>query len=113
MAKALSKEKFNSFRVGAGATKYSMLHGFERKNMLTERANQWWQKRLKEIQENQLNPYDGHDTVGAITLDQTGSMAWHFQFGTLYEKAGRVGDSPLSGSGFMLIAKLVVLRLQA
>lgn len=52
-----------------------MLHGFERKNMLTERANQWWQKRLKEIQENQLNPYDGHDTVGAITLDQTGSMA--------------------------------------
>ena len=55
MAKALSKEKFNSFRVGAGATKYSMLHGFERKNMLTERANQWWQKRLKEIQENQLN----------------------------------------------------------
>ena len=75
VAKALSKEKFNSFRVGAGATKYSMLHGFERKNMLTERANQWWQKRLKEIQENQLNPYDGHDTVGAITLDQTGSMA--------------------------------------
>ncbi|MGH2335500.1 isoaspartyl peptidase/L-asparaginase, partial [Enterococcus faecalis] len=51
VAKALSKEKFNSFRVGAAATKYSMLQGFETKNMLTERANQWWEKRLKEIQE--------------------------------------------------------------
>ena len=51
-----------------------MLHGFERKNMLTERANQWWQKRLKEIQENQLNPMMGM-ILSAITLDQTGSMA--------------------------------------
>ncbi len=89
MAKALSKEKFNSFRVGAGATKYSMLHGFERKNMLTERANQWWQKRLKEIQENQLNPYDGHDTVGAITLDQTGSMAAGTSSSGLFMKKSR------------------------
>ena len=56
MAKALSKEKFNSFRVGAGATKYSMLHGFERKNMLTERANQWWQKRLKRNSGKSVEP---------------------------------------------------------
>lgn len=107
VAKALSKEKFNSFRVGAGATKYSMLHGFERKNMLTERANQWWQKRLKEIQENQLNPYDGHDTVGAITLDQTGSMAAGTSSSGLFmKKAGRVGDSPLSGSGFYVDSEI-------
>lgn len=107
VAKALSKEKFNSFRVGAGATKYSMLHGFERKNMLTERANQWWQKRLKEIQENQLDPYDGHDTVGAITLDQTGSMAAGTSSSGLFmKKAGRVGDSPLSGSGFYVDSEI-------
>lgn len=107
VAKALSKEKFNSFRVGAGATKYSMLHGFERKNMLTERANQWWQKRLKEIQENQLNPYDGHDTVGAITLDQTVSMAAGTSSSGLFmKKAGRVGDSPLSGSGFYVDSEI-------
>ncbi len=51
-----------------------MLEGFERKSMLTERAHKIWEKRLKEIQENNLNPYDGHDTVGAITLDQKGTM---------------------------------------
>lgn len=38
VARKLSDEKFNSFRVGQGATEYAMLEGFERKNMLTERA---------------------------------------------------------------------------
>ena len=43
--------------------------------MLTPRAHKIWKKRLKEVQENQLNPYDGHDTVGAVTLNSQGSMA--------------------------------------
>lgn len=101
VARKLSNDKFNSFRVGDGATKYSMLAGCERRSMLTERAHKIWEKRLKEIQENHLNPYDGHDTVGAITLDQQGSMtAGTSSSGLFMKKPGRVGDSPLSGSGF-------------
>lgn len=101
VARRLSEEKFNSFLVGNGATQYSMLHDFERKNMLTPRAHKIWEKRLKEIQEKQLDPYDGHDTVGAITLDNYGSMAAGTSSSGLFmKKPGRVGDSPLSGSGF-------------
>ncbi|MDA3972641.1 N(4)-(beta-N-acetylglucosaminyl)-L-asparaginase [Enterococcus thailandicus] len=101
VARSLSEEKFNSFLVGTGATQYSMLHDFERKNMLTPRAHKIWEKRLKEIQEKQLDPYDGHDTVGAITLDTNGSMAAGTSSSGLFmKKPGRVGDSPLSGSGF-------------
>ncbi|MBO0481115.1 N(4)-(beta-N-acetylglucosaminyl)-L-asparaginase [Candidatus Enterococcus courvalinii] len=101
VARSLSEEKFNSFLVGTGATQYSMLHDFERKNMLTPRAHKIWEKRLKEIQEKQLDPYDGHDTVGAITLDNYGSMAAGTSSSGLFmKKPGRVGDSPLSGSGF-------------
>ncbi|MDA3965215.1 MULTISPECIES: N(4)-(beta-N-acetylglucosaminyl)-L-asparaginase [Enterococcus] len=101
VARSLSEEKFNSFLVGTGATQYSMLHDFERKNMLTPRAHKIWEKRLKEIQEKQLDPYDGHDTVGAITLDTYGSMAAGTSSSGLFmKKPGRVGDSPLSGSGF-------------
>ena len=71
-------------------------------------------KAFKRNSGKSVEPYDGHDTVGAITLDQTGSMAAGTSSSGLFmKKAGRVGDSPLSGSGFMLIAKLVVLRLQA
>lgn len=101
VARSLSEEKFNIFLVGTGATQYSMLHDFERKNMLTPRAHKIWEKRLKEIQEKQLDPYDGHDTVGAITLDTYGSMAAGTSSSGLFmKKPGRVGDSPLSGSGF-------------
>ncbi|WP_430618494.1 N(4)-(beta-N-acetylglucosaminyl)-L-asparaginase [Enterococcus sp. DIV1054d] len=101
VARSLSEEKFNSFLVGTGATQYSMLHDFERKNMLTPRAHKIWEKRLKEIREKQLDPYDGHDTVGAITLDTYGSMAAGTSSSGLFmKKPGRVGDSPLSGSGF-------------
>lgn len=101
VARALSKEHYNSFRVGEGATQYASLHGFEMTNMLTDRAKKRWQKRVKEIEKENLNPYNGHDTVGAITLDQTGSMAAATSTSGLFmKKPGRVGDSPLSGSGF-------------
>ncbi len=38
VARALSHEHYNSFRVGEGATKFATLHGFEMTNMLTDRA---------------------------------------------------------------------------
>lgn len=101
LARALSKEQFNSMLIGEGAVKYAQQHGFERVNMLTERAYKIWQKRLKEIYENNLNPYDGHDTVGMVSLDTTGSMQVATSTSGLFmKKTGRVGDSPISGSGF-------------
>ncbi|MGM0126011.1 N4-(beta-N-acetylglucosaminyl)-L-asparaginase [Enterococcus sp. AZ194] len=107
VAKKLSEEKFNSFRVGDGASAYAMLEGFERKNMLTRRAHRIWEKRLEEIRVHNLNPYDGHDTVGAITLDKKGSMAVGTSSSGLFMKEpGRVGDSPLSGSGFYVDSEI-------
>lgn len=107
VARKLSRDKFNSFRVGEGATKYSMLEGFERKSMLTERAHKIWEKRIKEINENNLDPYDGHDTVGAVTLDHKGTMAAGTSSSGLFmKKPGRVGDSPLSGSGFYVDSEI-------
>lgn len=101
VARALSHESYNNFRVGDGATKYAQKQGFEMRNMLTDRAKARWEKRLKELAQDTLNPYNGHDTVGAITLDQQGSMAVATSTSGLFmKKAGRVGDSPVSGSGF-------------
>ena len=101
VARALSHQHYNSFRVGEGATKFATLNGFEMVNMLTDRAKARWQKRLAELRAQDLSPYDGHDTVGAITLATSGSMAAATSTSGLFmKKAGRVGDSPLSGSGF-------------
>lgn len=101
VARKLSNFKTNSFLVGDGATKFAMQNGFELTNMLTERAKTTWQKRLHELQNEDLEAYNGHDTVGAVTLDQMGSMAAATSTSGLFmKKNGRVGDSPLSGSGF-------------
>jgi len=101
VARKLSVDTFNSFRVGQGATEYAMNEGFPRKNMLTPRAKKIWQKRLAEIADKKLNPYDGHDTVCVVALDQSQRMAVGTSSSGLFmKKAGRVGDSPLSGSGF-------------
>lgn len=107
VARSLSKQHYNSFRVGAGATKYALLHGFEMTNMLTKRAKARWQKQLQEQQSHNLPAYNGHDTVGAITLDNNNSMSVATSTSGLFmKKAGRIGDSPLSGSGFYVDSEI-------
>lgn len=107
IARALSYEKVNNLLVGAGAEKYAHKHGFERKNMLTDRAKIHYKNRVKEVQELEIKPYSGHDTVGMVCLDQHGKMtAATSTSGLFMKKAGRVGDSPISGSGFYVDSKV-------
>ena len=101
IARKLSEDKFNIFLVGAGAEAYAHKNGFVRQNMLTERAKKTWEKRKKEIYEKNLSPYDGHDTVCMKALDKESDMAAATSTSGLFmKKRGRVGDSPVSGSGF-------------
>ncbi|WEV51746.1 N(4)-(beta-N-acetylglucosaminyl)-L-asparaginase [Lactobacillus sp. ESL0731] len=107
VARLLSHNHYNSFLVGEGATKFALLNGFEMKNMLTDRAKLRWQKKLRQRQLDELHPYSGHDTVGAITLDTKGSMAAATSTSGLFmKKTGRIGDSPLSGSGFYVDSEI-------
>ena len=107
VAKKLSEDAFNIFLVGAGATKYAEKEGFEIKNMLTARASKLHAKRLKEIYEKNLSPYDGHDTVGMVALDSSGKMVSATSTSGLFmKKTGRIGDSALSGSGFYVDSEI-------
>lgn len=101
IAKKLSEEKVNNFLVGVGAEDYAHKNGFERKNMLTDRAKLHYEKKKKETLNKGLSPYDGHDTVGIISLDKNGKMCVATSTSGLFmKKRGRIGDSALSGSGF-------------
>ncbi|MBC2851483.1 N(4)-(beta-N-acetylglucosaminyl)-L-asparaginase [Cetobacterium sp. 8H] len=101
IARKLSADRYNIFLVGAGAESYAHKNGFVRQNMLTERARKTWELRVKEIREKNLSPYDGHDTVCMIAIDQEKDMAVATSTSGLFmKKKGRVGDSPVSGSGF-------------
>ena len=107
IARYLSKEKVNNLLVGQGGEKYAHKAGFERKNMLTERAKIHYHNRIKEVREQEIKPYTGHDTVGMVCLDTHGKMTSATSTSGLFmKKAGRVGDSPLAGSGFYVDSKV-------
>lgn len=107
IARRLSIEKVNNLLVAEGAEKFAHKEGFERKNMLTERAKIHYYNRVKEIKEQEIKPYSGHDTVGMVCLDQNGNMtAGTSTSGLFMKKKGRVGDSPICGSGFYVDSKV-------
>ena len=70
VAQALGRQRYNSLLVGQGAREWALSQGFAEKKMLTERAMQHYRKRCRETLDKGLSPYDGHDTVGVIALDQ-------------------------------------------
>lgn len=106
IARSLSHEKVNCMLVAEGAEKFAHKQGFERKNMLTDRAKAHYRKRVKEIKQQELKPYSGHDTVGMACLDTSGKMtAATSTSGLFMKKKGRVGDSPITGSGFYADSK--------
>ena len=91
---------FRSILVGEGAEKYAREMKFEEKEMLTDRAKAFYRKQKKEL-DQELRPYDGHDTVGMVCLDGTGTVtAATSTSGLFMKRSGRVGDSPIVGSGF-------------
>lgn len=107
IARRLSHEKVNCMLVGEGAEKFAHKEGFERKNMLTDRAKIHYRNRVKEVQQQEIKPYSGHDTVGMVCLDTHGKMtAATSTSGLFMKKKGRVGDSPISGSGFYVDSKV-------
>ncbi len=58
-------------------------------------------KKKKKIIEDGISPYEGHDTVGMVSLDMDGKMCVGTSTSGLFmKKKGRVGDSPIPGSGF-------------
>ncbi len=79
--------------VGPGAQQFALEQGFERTNLLTERAKAAWEKWKG-------GPPEGHDTIGMCGLDGQGRLAVACTTsGLSWKLPGRVGDSPIVGAG--------------
>lgn len=99
VAKACSKERFNNVLVGEGANKFSKVIGIQQDDLNCPEAMEQYEKRKNDPE--LLKSYDGHDTVGMVMLDQNQHMcAATSTSGLFMKKWGRVGDSPIIGSGF-------------
>ena len=104
IARRLSHEKVNSLLVAEGAEKFAHKEGFERKNMLTDRAKAHYRKRVKEVAAQEIKPYSGHDTVGmALSLIHI----WNFDVGLVMLFAINEGDERMIKIFFDWVSNVV------
>lgn len=101
VAEKLSHRRFNNLLVGEGANKYVENNGFKTSRLLTVDSSEMWKLKCEEISNNKdLDCYDGHDTVGVVALSKDSQICTGTSTSGLFmKKKGRVGDSPLIGSG--------------
>lgn len=99
-ARLLCGRRTNCLLAGKGAERFAAEAGLASRDMRTESSMQKWREAL-EKEKQQLSSYQGHDTVCVLALDETGKMvAGTSTSGLFMKEVGRVGDSPIVGSGF-------------
>jgi N4-(beta-N-acetylglucosaminyl)-L-asparaginase len=89
--------------VGEGALKFALENGFNKKDLLTDRAKKEWGKwkagHPNAIKERQAN-VENHDKIGILEIDEQGKMSGACTTsGMAWKLNGRVGDSPIIGAG--------------
>ncbi|HBU48476.1 MAG TPA: hypothetical protein DEB46_09205 [Myxococcales bacterium] len=104
LVRRMLDEDCSSFLVGAGALSQAEEWGFEAvgtEALVTEtRLAQWRAAKHEGVDEQRPVFGDEGDTVGAVALDANGDLAAMTSTGGIVYKAiGRVGDSPVVGSG--------------
>ncbi|MDA0748529.1 MAG: N(4)-(beta-N-acetylglucosaminyl)-L-asparaginase [bacterium] len=97
VARAVMEKTDHVLLVGEGALAFARSLKFEEKDLLTDRAREAWEEWKAGRAEK---PKDAHDTIGMIALDASGNLAAACTTsGVAFKLPGRVGDSPLIGSG--------------
>ena len=101
VARKVMEDTKHVMLVGRGAKKFAISKGFKHTNLLTkEGRNAWmdWKKTRKE-----MTPHDTHDTCATLIQDHDGDISGACTTGGwAYKMHGRVGDSPLIGSGLFV-----------
>lgn len=115
LARMVMEHTPHTMLVGDGALQYAIEQGFETMNLLTPASEAAWRQWLETSHyvpgvnlENSRNPSrsmplvspDNHDTMGLVAIDEEGRLAGVCTTsGMAYKMHGRVGDTPLMGSG--------------
>ncbi len=104
-ARALCGRETNCLLAGRGAEQFAIAQGLPMRDLRTPASMMQWREALR--QENRKpDAYREHDTVCVLALDGRGSLIAGTSTSGLFLKAsGRVGDSPIVGSGFYCDAR--------
>lgn len=88
---------------GKGAEQFAESQGFKRENLLTEASKKAWEEWKKTSLYKPIINIENHDTIGMLAIDKNGDISGGCTTsGLAYKMAGRVGDSPIIGSGLFI-----------
>lgn len=88
---------------GKGAEQFAIAQGFAPENLLTEKSKKAWEEWKKTSKYKPIINIENHDTIGMLAIDKNGNLSGGCTTsGLAYKMAGRVGDSPIIGSGLFV-----------
>ncbi len=103
LARKVMEETPHVILAGEGAEEFGYEQGFPKQNLLTEERKQAWQEWLKTSDYVPEINIENHDTIGMLAIDKEGDIAGACTTSGLgYKMKGRVGDSPIIGSGLFI-----------
>ena len=86
-----------------GAEEFAYSIGVKKEELLTQSSREAWQNWLKTSKYQPIINIENHDTIGMLTIDQNGDLSGACTTsGLSYKMKGRVGDSPIIGSGLFV-----------
>jgi isoaspartyl peptidase/L-asparaginase-like protein (Ntn-hydrolase superfamily) len=101
VARKVMEDTKHVMLVGEGARQFAVSNGFKEINLLTKKQKKEWKKWLKTRRE--MTPHETHDTISILVKDEKGNLAGACTTsGWAYKMHGRVGDSPIIGSGLFV-----------
>lgn len=89
--------------VGEGALNFALEQGFKKENLLTDVAKKAWEEWKVESKYKPIINVERHDTIGMLAIDSMQRIAGACTTsGAAFKMHGRVGDSPIIGSGMFV-----------
>jgi N4-(beta-N-acetylglucosaminyl)-L-asparaginase len=103
LAKKVMEDTPHVILAGKGAEEFAYANGFEKENLLTEASKNAWEKWKESPEYKPIINIENHDTIGMLCIDKDGDIAGACTTsGLSYKMKGRVGDSPIIGSGLFI-----------
>lgn len=88
---------------GKGAEQFAHELGFPKEDLLTEASKKAWEEWKVTSQYKPIINIENHDTIGMLAIDKNGDISGACTTsGLAFKMAGRVGDSPIIGSGLFV-----------
>ena len=107
LAKDVMEKTPHVMLAGKGAEDFAISQGYKKINLLTDDSKRAWKEWLENQEYRPIINIENHDTIGMLCMDKNNNISGACTTsGLAYKMNGRVGDSPIIGSGLFIDNKV-------